>query len=143
MNYKAKRIEKTWYDLTPSEREEYVNQDCVCRSEELLATIENRPFEYVWGTSKPEKKLVYELYFLDRMQVSEIIYHVSYGRSYVYEIVEKILAGIDNKNFTTLQKNILKSHFKDRYSYDEIAAINNCEYDYVSRTVLRYLYRTL
>jgi predicted DNA-binding protein YlxM (UPF0122 family) len=139
MNYIGKRLNKTWYELTPSEREEYVNQDYVPRSEELRTTVENNEFEDIWGTSKSEKRLIYELYFLDDMDVNEIIYHISYSRRQVFRIIKKLRDEIDNYCNTKLTKDILRLHFIYKLYYEEISNILNCDAEYARVTITSYI----
>ena len=100
------------------EAEKYVNQDFVSQSESVrkLDNIDFKPWPVI---NKSKKRIIYELYFLDRKSVDEIQYHINVHESYIYKVVRKLRNNISKYTDGKI-KDVLTMHFIEGWSLSEI-----------------------
>jgi len=82
---------KTWNEMTPVERDEYVNQDYVKQTEKILPRgfSENKDFDESWDISfermnnKTMKHIIIEMY-REGKTVEDILYHLPCTKQLIY-----------------------------------------------------------
>ncbi len=124
------------------EAEEYVNQDYVPQREYVSPSAFNgglcnfRDIEYP-ECRKSERRIIYELYFLDKRPVEDIAYHVSYSTAQIYNIINQLKNNIDSSNL--VRDKILKLHFVEEKPYAVIIEECNTDKYYLTRVIQTYL----
>lgn len=97
-----------WDKLTPAERRAYVDQDKVLCRELLSDTLDQSNLGSPWVMDRVERpclnNTVYYLYFVDRMPVKTIAYHVPLSARHIYRIVNRIHEYLLAHNAAALSK---------------------------------------
>jgi len=136
-------MKNKWEDMTSKEREVYINQDYISQKETLWPNFNNFDISdedpSIWGTSKSNNRLIYELYYLDNMEVSEIIYHVKYAESTIFKLIQILKENISFFAITKTQKEILVRHFIKKQSHRVISETCGISLKYVYKVILSYL----
>lgn len=134
---------KQWDKMTKEERDAYVNQDQVGLREIPWPDFNNKGVDYVWGNTTSPHLLIYQMYFLDKRPVSEIIEYVPCGKSQVYDIIKTLKDNIEDKSYTKLQKKILRLHFIEEVVPFRIQFKLRCGertvYEYIAAHLFKYL----
>lgn len=135
-----------WDEMTKEERRAYVNQDSGTHRELYInpGVCDSKNWDSPWGANRSDYIVVYELYFLDKMPITEIAYHVKYSTQYIRDIVSNLKTNIEkeeikDKRYLEKSKDILRSHFIDGKSVTEISKIFNTDAGWVSRKIKSYL----
>lgn len=129
-----------WDSMTPKERKAYINQDQVSLREFIGPPYHMFSMEDgVWPNySKNDYKIIYEMYFIDKKEVKDIIYHIKLSESQVYNIITKLKNNYVNHRNKKVRK-ILEMHFVDGIKVMKIAKIVGVAHSYVSKVISQYL----
>ena len=127
------------------EVEDYANQDHIQMKHINIGnniynidSSDRYPIEY--GTNKSNKRIVYELYFLEQMKTDQISYHVDISKRQIQNIIKKLKDSTVDDRYTFLQSKVLKSHFLDFNSLEDISYLYDANLRNIYDIINTYVY---
>jgi PP-loop superfamily ATP-utilizing enzyme len=134
-----------WDKMSRKERNKYINQDQVGMREFVgpSPTFISESEEVDWyECNKPESRIVYEMYILDRRSIDDILFHIKLEKSEVEYVLDKLRNNFKNKENSRVRR-ILEAHFVHRKKVTKIARQEQVMHSYVSKIINKYLEENL
>ena len=126
-----------------SEVRSYVDQDFTPNRELTIDPVQLENYEVggkCWfGTTKTNTKLIYELYFLDKLPPRIISNHINLSIRHIFRIIKELKTTIPDDNLVSSK--ILRMHFLEYIPFRAIANELSTPITYVYKCVTRHIFK--
>jgi len=129
------------------EAAEYVSQDVASKApesseNELGVSIDSFPddeilWKDVFGTRKSSRRVVYELHFIQKKEVCEIMYHIPEDRDFILSVLSDLQSNLPTKN--NLKSKVLQMHFIGRKKISQILREMSVSRKHVQNSIAEHL----
>jgi len=118
----------------------YVLQDSKELRELNVGKIKYLNYDSIWPDliTKNERRLVYEMAFIDHLSVSEISFHVRLSEAKIFKLVNKLIDSVP-PDMSKKKNNILKMHFQEGFTLTQAARAVGVSKPYSHDVIKEYL----
>ena len=118
----------------------YVNQDNKESRELNVGKIKYLNQESIWPDPivKNDRRLIYEMAFIDHLSVSEISFHVKLSEAKIFKLVNKLRDSVP-LDMSKKKNNILRLHFQEGFTLTQAARTVGVSKPYSHDVIKEYL----